>query len=562
MADNNTFDAIVVGSGISGGWAAKELCEKGLKVLMLERGGPYEHIKDYKSANKDPWEFTHRGATTAQQKKDYPVIHRGWAAYDRIMDAWVNETESPYTEIKPFTWWRVYRMGGRSTLWGRQSYRWSDTDFEANAKDGHGIDWPIRYNDLAPWYDHVEKFAGISGSLEGLPQLPDGKFMPPIPLNMVEKDVAEKIKNFYKGQRHMIHSRTANITEPLNERTNCQFRNRCWEGCPFGGYFSTQSSTLPAAMKTNNLTVRPLSIVTKILYDKDKKKATGVEVLDASDNKTYEFKSKIVFVCASALNSTWLLFNSATEVFPEGLGSSSGELGHNVMDHHYNLGVSGEIDGYTDIQEQGRRPCGFYIPRFANFTGDTKKRDFVRGFGYQGTASRQNWGREIAELNVGGEFKDALCEPGAWRIGATGFGEILPYHENKIYLDQNRKDKWGLPVLAMDAEIKDNEMKMRVAIKEELKEMLDAAGVKNLSTYDSGHAIGHGIHEMGTARMGNDPKTSVLNKHNQVWDAMNVFVTDGACMTSASCVNPSLTYMAFTARAAEHAVNELKKQNL
>jgi len=562
MADNNTYDAIVVGSGISGGWAAKVLCEKGLKVLMLERGGPYEHIKDYKSASQDPWDFKYRGATTAQQKKDYPVIHRGWAANDRVMDAWVNEIESPYTEIKPFTWWRVYRMGGRSILWGRHSYRWSETDFEANAKDGHGIDWPIRYDDLASWYDYVEKFAGISGSLEGLSQLPDGKFMTPIPLNMVEKDVAEKIKNFYKGQRHLINSRVANITEPLNERTNCQFRNRCWEGCPFGGYFSTQSSTLPAAMKTNNLTVRPLSIVTKILYDKDKKKATGVEVLDASDNKTYEFKSKIVFVCASALNSTWLLFNSATDVFPEGLGSSSGELGHNVMDHHYNLGVSGEIEGYTDTQEQGRRPCGFYIPRFANFTGDTKKRDFLRGFGYQGSASRQNWGREIAELNVGSEFKDAICEPGSWRIGATGFGEILPYHENKIYLDKNRKDKWGLPVLAMDAELKDNEMKMRVAIKEELKEMLDAAGVKNLSTYDSGHAIGHGIHEMGTARMGNDPKTSVLNKHNQVWDAMNVFVTDGACMTSASCVNPSLTYMAFTARAADHAVNELKKQNI
>ncbi|HEY5970186.1 MAG TPA: GMC family oxidoreductase [Chitinophagaceae bacterium] len=562
MADNNTYDAIVVGSGISGGWAAKELCEKGLKVLMLERGGPYEHIKDYKTASQDPWDFKYRGATTAQQKKDYPVIHRGWAANDRVMHAWVNEIESPYTEIKPFTWWRVYRMGGRSILWGRHSYRWSETDFEANAKDGHGIDWPIRYDDLASWYDHVEKFAGISGSLEGLSQLPDGKFMTPIPLNMVEKDVAEKIKNFYKGQRHLINSRVANITEPLNERTNCQFRNRCWEGCPFGGYFSTQSSTLPAAMKTNNLTVRPLSIVTKILYDKDKKKATGVEVLDASDNKTYQFKSKIVFVCASALNSTWLLFNSATDVFPEGLGSSSGELGHNVMDHHYNLGVSGEIEGYTDTQEQGRRPCGFYIPRFANFSGDTKKRDFLRGFGYQGSASRQNWGREIAELNVGSEFKDAICEPGSWRIGATGFGEILPYHENKIYLDKNRKDKWGLPVLAMDAELKDNEMKMRVAIKEELKEMLDAAGVKNLSTYDSGHAIGHGIHEMGTARMGNDPKTSVLNKHNQVWDAMNVFVTDGACMTSASCVNPSLTYMAFTARAADHAVNELKKQNI
>lgn len=559
---SDTYDAIVIGSGISGGWAAKELCEKGLKVLMLERGGPYEHLKDYKTSNKDPWDFEHRGRTTATQKKEYPVIHRGWAANDRVMDAWVNEIDSPYTEIKPFTWWRVYRMGGRSVLWGRQSYRWCEDDFEANAKDGHGIDWPIRYNDLAPWYDYAEKFAGISGSLEGLPQLPDGEFMPPIPLNMVEKDVAEKIKRNYNGQRILINSRVANITQPLEGRTNCQFRNRCWEGCPFGGYFSTQSSTLPAAMKTGNLTVRPLSIVTKILYDKDKKKATGVEVLDASDNKTYEFKSKIVFLCASALNSAWVLFNSANEVWPDGLGSSSDQLGHNVMDHHYNLGVSGTIEGYSDIQEYGRRPCGFYIPRFANIKGDTKQRDFVRGFGYQGGASRQNWGREIAELNVGSAFKDALCEPGMWRIGATGFGEILPYHENKIYLDKNRKDKWGLPVLAMDAELKENEMKMRSAIKEELKEMFEAAGVKSIDTWDSGHAIGHGIHEMGTARMGHDPKTSVLNKNNQLWDAMNVFVTDGSCMTSSSCVNPSLTYMAFTARAAAYAVEEMKKMNI
>jgi choline dehydrogenase-like flavoprotein len=561
MATNH-FDAIVIGSGISGGWAAKELCEQGLKVLMLERGGPYEHIKDYSTAEKNPWEFVHRNETTQEQKKKYPVIHRGWAANERVMDAWVNEQEAPYTEIKPFTWWRVYRMGGRSILWGRQSYRWCNADFEANAIDGHGVDWPIRYNDIAPWYDHVEKFAGISGAKEGLPQLPDGQFMPPVPLNMVEKDVAEKIKKIYKGNRRLINSRVANITQPHEGRTNCQFRNRCWEGCPFGGYFSTQSSTLPAAMKTGNLTVRPWSLVTKILYDRNQKKAKGVEVLDPLDLKTYEFTSRIIFLCASALNSTWLLFNSATDVWPDGLGSSSGELGHNVMDHHYNLGVSGDVEGFTDIQEFGRRPCGFYIPRFANWQGDTKKRDFVRGFGYQGGASRKGWGREIAELNVGGEFKDALCEPGNWRIGATGFGEILPYHENKIFLDKNRKDKWGLPVLAMDAEIKENEKKMRVAIKEELKEMFEAAGIKNISTWDAGHAMGHGIHEMGTARMGRDPKTSVLNAFNQVWDCKNVFVTDGACMTSASCVNPSLTYMALTARAADFAVSELKKGNL
>ena len=560
MADN-TYDAIVIGSGISGGWAAKELCEKGLKVLMLERGADYKHIEDYKTANKMPWEFEHRGKTTNKQKEDYPVIHRGWAANERVMDAWVNEKDAPYTEVKPFTWWRVYRMGGRSVLWGRHSYRWSDLDFEANAKDGHGIDWPIRYKDIAAWYDHVEKFAGISGSLEGLPYLPDGQFLPPVPLNFIEKDVAAKIKSFYKGERHLINSRVANLTVAHNERTNCQFRNRCWEGCPFGGYFSTQSSTLPAAMKTNNLTVRPLSLVTKILYDKDKKKASGVEVMDTMDNKTYEFKAKIIFVCASALNSTWLLFNSATDIWPGGLGSSSNELGHNVMDHHYNLGASGDVEGYEDKIEYGRRPAGFYITRFANTPGD-KKRDFVRGFGYQGSASRQGWGRTIAEMNIGADLKESLTEPGGWRMGATGFGEILPYHENKISLDKQVKDKWGLPVLSMDAELKENEIKMRKDIKEELAAMLDASGVKNISTYDSGHAMGHGIHEMGTARMGNDPKTSVLNANNQVWDAPNVFVTDGACMTSASCVNPSLTYMALTARAADYAVNQLKKGNL
>lgn len=555
------YDAIVIGSGISGGWAAKELCEKGLKVLMLERGADYKHVEDYKSSQKSRWEFQHRGLTTSEQRKNYPVIHRGWAASEAVMDAWVNEVESPYTEVKPFTWWRVYRMGGRSILWGRHSYRWSDHDFEANARDGFGIDWPIRYRDLSPWYDHVEKFAGISGSLEGLSQLPDGQFLPPVPLNLVEKDVADRIKKYYSGQRHLINSRVANLTVPHNERTNCQFRNRCWEGCPFGAYFSTQSSTLPAAMKTGNLTVRPLSIVTRILFDKDKKKARGVEVMDTADSKTYEYKSKIVFVCASALNSTWVLFNSATDIWPEGLGSSSGELGHNVMDHHYNLGASGEIEGYEDKTEYGRRPCGFYIARFANLPGD-RKRDYVRGFGYQGSASRSGWRRDVAELTIGSELKDVLSEPGSWRIGATGFGEILPYHENKISLDKDKKDKWGLPVLSMDAELKDNEKKMREDIKMELVAMLDAGGVKNIKTYDSGHAIGHGIHEMGTARMGNDPKTSVLNKWNQVWDCMNVFVTDGASMTSASCVNPSLTYMAITARAADYAVDELRKQNL
>jgi choline dehydrogenase-like flavoprotein len=557
---NNTYDAIVVGSGISGGWAAKELTEKGLKVLMLERGRNYEHLKDYKTANQSLWELQHRGNTTQQQKKDYPVIHRGWAANEAIIECWANENDSPYTEVKPFTWWRSYQLGGRSTLWGRQSYRLSDLDFEANAKDGHGIDWPIRYRDIAPWYDYVEKFAGISGSLEGIPHLPDGQFFPPIDLNIVEKDVAKRIKEQYKGARHLIIGRVANLTAPLPGRTKCQFRNRCWEGCPFGGYFSTQSSTLPAAQATGNLTVRPFSIVTKIIYDKDTKKAKGVEVLDAETNQTVEYFCKIIFLNASALNSTWILMNSATDVWPDGLGSASGELGHNVMDHHYNLGAHGSIEGYEDKYVYGRRPTGFYIPRFANIGND--QRDFLRGYGYQGAAQRNGWSREIAEMNIGAALKEALTEPGPWTMGATGFGEILPYHENKISLDKTKKDKWGLPVLSMDAELKDNEYKMRKAIVADMMQMLEVAGAKNITSYDNGHAMGHGIHEMGTARMGRDPKTSVLNGFNQVWDATNVFVTDGACMTSSANQNPSLTYMAITARAADYAVSELKKRNL
>ena len=556
----NTYDAIVIGSGISGGWAAKELTEKGLKVLMLERGKDHQHIKDYKNAAKDPWDFEYAGRTTEQQRKDYPVIHRGWAANEGVMDAWANEIESPYTEVKPFTWWRSYRLGGRSTIWGRQSYRWSDFDFEANAKDGYGVDWPIRYKDIAPWYDYVEKFAGISGSIEGLPHLPDGQFLPPMDLNIVEKDVAARLKKHYNNQRHMIIGRVANLTAPLQARTACQFRNRCWEGCPIGAYFSTQSSTLPAATATGNLTVRPFSIVTKIIYDKDTKKAKGVEVLDAENNNTYEYFSKIVFVNASALNSAWVLMNSATEIWPDGLGSSSGELGHNIMDHHYNLGASGKVEGFEDKYIYGRRANGIYLTRFANLYGD--KRDFLRGYGYQGGASRSGWSREIAEMNIGGDFKDAIAEPGGWQIGMTGFGEVLPYHENKITLDKIKKDKWGLPVLSMDAELKENEMKMRKDILKEAVAMLENAGVKDVHTYDSGHAMGHGIHEMGTARMGKDAKTSVLNSNNQIWDAKNVFVTDGAAMTSASCVNPSLTYMALTARAADFAVSELKKGNL
>jgi choline dehydrogenase-like flavoprotein len=554
------YDAIVVGSGISGGWAAKELCERGLKVLMLERGRDIKHIKDYADSNKPSWDYSHRGGRTQQMINDYPALKRDYPLNERNLDYWAKDSECPYTEIKRFDWFRGYHVGGRSLMWGRQSYRWSDFDFEANAKDGIAIDWPIRYKDMQDWYTYVEKFAGIQGSFENLPQLPDSHFLPAMELNVVEKDVAARIKKHYDNHRTLIIGRTAHITAKIPGRELCQYRDMCWNGCPFGGYFSTQSSTLPAAVATNNLTLRPFSIVTEIIYDKDTQKAKGVKVLDAETNQTIEYNSKIVFLCASSFNSAWVLMNSATNIWPDGLGSSSGELGHNVMDHHFRVGAEGEVEGFEDKYYYGFRPTGFYVPRFRNLFGD--KRDYIRGFGYQGGASRQGWSRDVAELNIGADLKESLSEPGPWRIGATAFGEMLPYHDNKISLDKNKKDKWGLPVLAMDIEIKDNERKMRVDMMNDMKEMLEVSGIKNVNTYDNLYAPGMGIHEMGTARMGKDRKTSVLNSHNQVWDCKNVFVTDGACMVSSSCVNPSLTYMAMTARAANFAVDELKKGNL
>jgi choline dehydrogenase-like flavoprotein len=556
----NVYDAIVVGSGISGGWAAKELCEKGLKVIMLERGQNIEHVKDYTQTNKAPWEFPHRGKAPLKLVQEYPVLKRDYPLNEINTDWWASDKDCPYTEVKRFDWFRGYHVGGRSLMWGKQSYRLSDLDFDANAKEGIAIDWPVRYKEIAPWYDYVEKFAGISGNKDGIDHLPDGQFLPPMDMTVVEKDVAARIKEHYKGKRHMIIGRAAHVTGPLAGRTQCQYRNKCGLGCPFGGYFSTQSSTLPAATKTGNLTLRPWSIVTKVLYDKDKKKATGVEVLDAQTNQTYEYKAKIIFLNASTLNTAWILMNSATDVWPEGLGSTSGELGHNLMDHHLGVYSHGHVDGYEDKYVYGNRPNGIYIPRYRNMYGE--KRDYIRGFGYQGGASREGWGRNVAEYSIGVEYKEALSEPGPWTMGIGGFGEILPYHDNKATLDKTKKDKWGLNVLSIDCELKENENKMRQDMLNDGLEMLEAAGVKNVTGKIGDGTPGRGIHEMGTARMGKDPKTSVLNKFNQVWDAQNVFITDGSFMTSAACQNPSLTYMAFTARAADHAVKELKKMNI
>ncbi|MBT2771832.1 GMC family oxidoreductase [Halomonas sp. ISL-60] len=561
MPDNH-YDAIVVGSGISGGWAAKELTEKGLKVLLLERGRNIEHVKDYHNAHKEAWDYPHRNEPTQEMIAKHPVLRRDYPLNEATMGMWADEQANPYVEEKRFDWFRGYHVGGRSLLWGRQSYRLSPMDFEANQREGIAIDWPIRYEDIAPWYDYVERFAGIAGTQEGLDILPDGEFLPPIPLNCVEKDAAKRIKEAFGGQRHLIHSRVANITQPKPEqnRVNCQYRNKCWLGCPYGAYFSTQSATLPAAVATGNLTLRPFSIVSQVLYDKDRQRARGVEVIDAETHETHEYTADVVFLNASTFNTTWILMNSATDVWEGGLGSSSGELGHNVMDHHFRCGASGDVEGYLDKYYFGRRPAGFYIPRFRN-VGD-EQRSYVRGFGYQGAASRQGWDREIAELNIGADLKQALTQPGGWTIGMTGFGEMLPDHDNRISLDHSVRDKWGLPVLSINVELKQNERDMRRDMVQDAVDLLEAAGVKNVKGDVGDYAPGMGIHEMGTARMGRDPKTSVLNSHNQLWDAPNVFVTDGACMTSSSCVNPSLTYMALTARAVDYAVEELKRGNL
>jgi choline dehydrogenase-like flavoprotein len=517
-------------------------------------------VKDYVNATKAPWQHAHRGGRTVAMEDTHPVLRRDFPLNEKNLDWWVDEREAPYTEVRRFDWYRGYQVGGRSLMWGRCSFRWSDVDFTANARDGIAVDWPIRYAELAPWYDHVERHAGIAGSAERLPQLPDGRFQPAIPLNCAESRVAERLHALFDGKRRLIPSRTANLTQPLPGRGACRFRDACWLGCPYGAYFSTQSSTLPAAVRTGRLTLRPFAIASEVLYDRDARRATGVRVVDALTGETIDYRGRVVFLCASTLNSTWLLLRSATDVWPGGLGSSSGELGHNLMDHHFRVGAEGRLEGLDDRYDFGRRPNAAYIPRYRNLDGE--RRPYLRGFGYEGGASRAGWSRKVAELGVGGAFKDAAAEPGQWTIGGVAFGEMLPNHANRITLDHTRKDKWGLPVLAIDCATGENERLMRIDMANDMAEMLEATGVRDVSTYDGEYFPGMGIHEMGTARMGRDPRTSVLNAHNQVWDAPNVYVTDGACMASTACQNPSLTYMALTARAAEHAVRALTRRDL
>ena len=560
---NKNFDAIVVGSGISGGWAAKELCEKGLKTLVLERGRLVKHIEDYPTMNLDPWDVKHGGRTTQEELKNYNKQKR-WGIHEGNRHFYNKDSEYDYDEIKPFDWIRGTQVGGRSLIWGRQTYRWSDDDFEANLRDGIAVDWPVRYKEIAPWYSYVEKFIGVSGEALNLPQLPDSEFLPPMELNCVEKELQSSIAKNYTD-RVLTIGRVAHITEGTKNgsgRKACQYRNRCDRGCPYGAYFSSNSSTIPVAEKTGKLTLSPNSVVSKVIYNKDKKRATGVRVVNTVTKEISEFKAKIIFLCASSMASTAILMNSKSDRFPNGLGDDSGELGHNIMDHQLGSGASGKYKGYKDRYYYGRRPNGFYIPRFRNIGGKSKNLDFIRGYGYQGGASRGDWSKAIKELSYGSDFKNAILEPGGWSIGMGGFGEVLPYHENRMFLDYSKIDSYGLPKIVFDAEFKENEKKMKEDWKIQAAEMLENAGCKDVTINDSNAPIGKGIHEMGTARMGRDPKTSVLNKYNQIHSVKNVFVTDGAFMTSSGTQNPSLTYMAFTARAVDHAVSELKKLNI
>ena len=560
---NETFDAIVVGTGISGGWAAKELCEKGLKTLVLERGRMVNHLLDYPTMHLDPWDLPNAGVTPAKIKAKYPKQSR-WNFDETTRHFFNDDSEYDYEEAKRFDWIRGTQVGGRSLIWGKQTYRWSDLDFEANAKDGVGVDWPIRYKDVEPWYEYVEKHVGISGEALGLPHLPDSIFLKPMGLNCVEEHLKDGIAKNY-NDRVLTIGRVAHITEgskPGAGRGTCQYRNRCKRGCPYGAYFSSNSSTIPMAEATGNMTLRPDSIVTEVLYDKDRKKATGVRIIDRNTKEVLEFKAKVIFLCASSMASTAILMQSKSEAFPNGMGNGSGELGHNIMDHQLGGGASAKIDGYDDKYYKGRRPNGIYIPRFRNLNSKSEKMNFIRGYGYQGGASRNDYGTVIPEYSYGAKFKEAMLEPGGWRINLGGFGEVLPYHENHMWLNYDKLDQYGLPTIVFDAEFKENEKLMKEDWIIQAQEMLETSGFKDVRANKRDSYMGGGIHEMGTARMGHDPKTSILNKHNQLHEVKNVYVTDGACMASSANQNPSLTYMALTARAANHAVEELKKQNL
>lgn len=557
--DQKTYDAIVVGSGISGGWAAKELCEKGLKTLVLERGRNVVHIKDYTTAFTNPWQFPHHLNNTTKFIQEDPLMAGYTDEGNRHFFA--SNVEYPYLQEKPFYWIRGYQVGGRSLTWGRQCYRLSDLDFEANLKDGHGVDWPIRYNDLAPWYDYVEEFVGISGRNENLHQLPDGKFLPPMEMNCIEDYFSKKVRSVYTD-RIVTEARLANLTQGWKGRGPCQFRNLCTRGCPFSGYFSSNAATLPAADQTGNMTLLPDSIVVEVIYDEQKNIASGVRVMNANTKQVTEYFAKIIFLNASTVATAAILLRSTSKRFPNGLGNDSNQVGHNLMDHFVGAGAEAEYEGFNDQYYYGRKPGGVYIPRFRNLDKQTTRKDYLRGFGFQGSGGRKGWEDLITIEGFGKDYKNKITSPGPWVMWIGGWGETLPYYENKITLDNDRKDKWGIPLVKIDFEYHENEKAMRKDIKEAAAEMLGKSGFKNVVQNDYNLPGGSAVHEMGTVRMGRDRKTSVLNSFNQMHDVKNVFITDGSCMTSAAWQNPSLTYMALTARACDYAVNELKKGNL
>ncbi|TFI57317.1 GMC family oxidoreductase [Sphingomonas parva] len=557
------FDAIVVGSGMSGGWAAKELTEKGLKVLVIERGRHVEHGADY-TDSLSPWELQNFGMVPEEEAAEhYGIQSQCYAFSTATKHFWVKDSEHPYTQAegKPFMWIRGYHLGGRSIMWARQSYRMSEIDFESNAKDGHGSDWPIRYADMAPWYDHVEKFAGISGSKENLPQLPDGQFLPPMAMTDAELDFKAKLEAKYPG-RKLIIGRCAHLTEaqPQHEelgRISCQYRSLCERGCSYGSYFSSLSATLPAARNTGNLTIVTDSIVHSVVYDPKTGKATGVRVIDANTKQGRTYEAKVVFLCASAIPTAQILLNSTSEAFPNGLANRSDAVGRYLMDHLSGMGAGGIYRGFEARYHHGRRPNGFYIPRYRNVTEPAE--GFTRGYGFQGGVLRDNWRRGVSRPSVGAELKNELRRPGPWRIGLSGFGEMLPRPENRVTLHRTRKDKWGVPIVHIDCGLGDNEKKMIEQVAKDQREMLEMAGCTDIYVNKHYGGVGLGIHEMGTAHMGKDPAKSVLNKYNQAHDVPNLFVTDGACMASGGCQNPSLTYMAMSARGAHYAASFLKE---
>ena len=558
----NSYDAIVIGSGISGGWAAKELCEKGLKTLVLERGRNIEHIKDYPTMNTPTWEFRHRGWITKKQRDESPVISRA-AGYDEsTQHFFIRDNDHPYIQEKPFDWIRGYQVGGKSLTWGRACARWSEFDFTAPLRYGYAIDWPVRYKELAPWYSHVEKFIGVCGTKEGIESMPDGEFLPAYELNCVEQHLKNVLWDKFK--RYYVSGRWAQVTEPNDIQKNqgryCLNRNLCMRGCPYGGYFSSVTSTLPWAKATGNLTVQPFAVVHSIIYDEQKQKAIGVRVIDANSKQPTEYFSKVIFVNASALNTNLILLNSTSDRFPDGLGNDSGLLGKYICHHNYRASMGGDFEGYTDKYYKVRKPAECIIPNFRNI--HKQDTDFLGGYVIFSGAYRESTSDKGLDSTIGGAYKDALCEPGPWGAYMYVQGETIPKETNHVRLSKDKKDQWGIPLLITSVDYDDNDEKLIRDFLEQGQAMLEAAGAKNVHTHVNNQAPGLDIHEMGGVRMGRDPKTSLLNGWNQMHACKNVFVTDGACMTTTGNQSPSILYMAFTARAANYAAEEMKKGNL